>query len=448
MLSQHQPDTARVKTSHEVIASHNFDDSVLAGFRRGYREHAVSTAEKTLEAGASATETILQMAGWIQEMKLRLNRKEFGTFVKGLLQWVGGEARKYLDIARAFENFDLSRLVNLEPFIILKLRSKRYAPVVAKLREQPIITPQVVEDLIRKLLPKQSRKKLTDAISGWKQSQSGGTRYYNVILHDEETGLSIEQQAQAEGILPQRVIAEAVAARYKHKSSPVQLNEYVAAQLEELPTVVEHARALDAENRRLVHQLQQQKRKIAELEAQLAERVVPSSAEPESEVAIASRELNEYLECEAARIAPEQMTQDDLKTIEATDYSKPEPEHKHPDPVKKGDYLVEKEENTQSLKVQPQVFYEGDSVQIISSRQGAVFVSQIGVIKVANTVGCVVEVLGKTKWFCTDELVFVSATPQPPQEATPGVEPAVRWNYNPCASSHAETFAHSAKKCI
>lgn len=52
----------------EAIAPPKWDDSVLAGFRKGYREHATTTAEKTLTAGKSATEKILQMAGWIQEM--------------------------------------------------------------------------------------------------------------------------------------------------------------------------------------------------------------------------------------------------------------------------------------------------------------------------------------------------------------------------------------------
>lgn len=421
MLSQHQPDTAPVKTPPFAYAPHNFDAEVLAGFRNGYRQHAASTAEKTLAAGASATEAILQMAGWIQEMRSRLSRKEFSAFVKELLQWVGEEARKYLDIARAFNGFDLSRLLCLEPFTILKLRSKRYAPVVAALREQPVITPNVVRDLIRELLPKQSRKKRPDAISGWKQSQSGGTRYYNVILHDEETGLSIEQQAEAEGILPQRVIAEAVAARYEQKSNgTVQVSEYRAAQLEELPVVVEHARNLDAENRRLMYQLQQQERRIAELEAQLAFRVVPNESEQEDEVPRSSHSVNEYLEDQAVASAPERMTRDEPKNVEGNDYSKPGQESKHPSPVVEGDAAkgglplraraLEKEENTQRLKVEPQAIHVGDCVEIASSRQGAELVGQIGAVKVANTFGCVVEVSGKTKWFCSDELVLISAT--------------------------------------
>ena len=107
------------------IAPPNFDDSVLAGFRSWYREDATSTAEKTLTAGAVATQTLLQMAAWVQMEKTRLNRKEFGVFVKGLLQWVGDEARKYLDIARTFNDFEFTKLQKIEPFTLLKLRSKK-----------------------------------------------------------------------------------------------------------------------------------------------------------------------------------------------------------------------------------------------------------------------------------------------------------------------------------
>jgi len=88
---EQQPDTTTL---------FKFDDAVLAGFRIGYRQDAASTADKTLAGGALATQKLLQMAGLIQSMKMRLNRKEFGVFVKGLLQWGREEARKYLDIQR------------------------------------------------------------------------------------------------------------------------------------------------------------------------------------------------------------------------------------------------------------------------------------------------------------------------------------------------------------
>ena len=254
--------------------------------------------------------------------KSQLSRLEFGAFVKGLLQWVGDEARKYLDIARAFEGFDLSRLVSLEPFTILKLRSKRYAPVVAQLRSESVITHKRVQELIKELLPQPGQKPQQAPITGWKQCGSGGGRYYQVQLHDEQTGLMIEQQAKALGILPQRVIKDAIALlsqqnlpRYSHASD-------VAAQLEELQTVVDKARALDTENRKLAQELQKRDRTIADLEAQLAERLADSS----DEVTIASCELNEYLEEQVSAIISEEMTDYELETIEATDYSEPEQE--------------------------------------------------------------------------------------------------------------------------
>ncbi len=279
-------DSAEVPQHHEqtvdIIAPPKFNDTVLAGFRIGYRSDATSTAEKTLLAGGLATQTILQMVGWVQAMKTRLSRKEFSGFVKELLQWVGDEARKYLDIARAFEGFDLSRLQRLEPFTILKLRSKRYAPVVARLQEYLEITPRLVQELIQELLPKKSRKQPGEPISGWKQARSGGGRYYNVLLHDEESGVLIEQQAEAEGILPQMVIAQAVALRAQQKSSPVSPDASVASETEEIQTVVKQLSSLDAENRKLAQELEQRSCQIAELEAKLIEW---ESREPIEEIA-------------------------------------------------------------------------------------------------------------------------------------------------------------------
>lgn len=336
-----------------------FDNAVLAGFRIGYRDDAASTAEKTRTAGALATQTILQMAGWLQEMKSRLSRKEFGTFIKGLLQWVGDEAKKYLDIARAFQGFDLFRLQRLEPFTLLKLRSKRYAPVVARLRSQPVITPKLVQDLIDELLPKLTRKKPGEPISGWKQCRSGGGRYYRVELHDEETGLSIEQQALSENLLPQKVIAEAVALRAQHKSGSVQLSEYQVAQLEELHTVVDNARTLERENRKLGMELNRSYRRIAELEAKLAESVELDGVETD-EVATASCELNEYLEAQASAIASFEMVEHERETTEAFDYL---------EPVFEDDCFVEKEEDAQNLRAEDSsVLKQGDLVQISVAR--------------------------------------------------------------------------------
>jgi hypothetical protein len=298
-----QDNSPKVASFIEAIAPLTFDSAVLAGFRIEHREHATATAEKTLAAGQSATETILLMASSIQEMKARLSRKEFGTFVKDLLQWVGEEARKYLDIARAFDGFDLSRLLSLEPFTLLKLRSKRYAPVVAALREQPVITPKVVQDLIRQVLPKQPRKKTESDISGWKRNTRGGGRHYEVLLHDETTGLSIEQQAQAEGILPQKVIAEAVALRAKHKEATLvaQVTELVAHPSSEADDVQEYGQSHTKQVEELAP------REIALFENQLSlDDAIAISLPSESvddQVATQEHSVDQHLEQQVAAIA-------------------------------------------------------------------------------------------------------------------------------------------------
>lgn len=419
----------------------HFDDSVLAGFRQGYREHASSTAEKTLSATASATGTILQIAGWIQEMRSRLNRKEFGTFVKELLQWVGDEARKYLDIARTFKDFDLSRLQKLEPFTLLKLRSKRYLPVVERLQEELDITPKRVQELISELIPKQSRRKRAEKEHNDRQEYADGVLERHADAEDgtfyytlKEVKLSDHVGSWLEAKLESQTIGQILASVVLAPQS-----DRVLSQLEELHDVVEHARSLDAQNRKLEYELQKCDLRIAELEAKLEYKTgqsdameipLPSSAprvkpddvqedgdphsfelEIEDEVAIATRELNESLEEEAAAIAPEQVTGYELEAIEAIEYWEPKQTSSRFFPAGEDDCSLEPQEETKQVEParEPQVFQVGDQVEIVSSRQGAEFFEQIGVVKLAKWVGCVVEVLGKTLWFCSDELVLILA---------------------------------------
>lgn len=250
-------------------------------FRRGYAEHAVQVAHSIKQLVVTSAEGILRKAQLVAQMKLRLNRKEWGIWLREMLGWFGNEATQYLQVAKVFQDFDPAVFCDLEPFVILKLRTKRYALVVERLREELALTSQLVQDFIKELLPKQSKKKAEEPISGWKQTRSGGGRYYNVLLHDEQIGESIEQQAEAEQVLPQKVIAEAVALRAKQKSGSVLVSGYRAAQLEEIPQVVDNARSLDRENRRLELELSRRDRTIADLEAKLALRVATPLVEPD-----------------------------------------------------------------------------------------------------------------------------------------------------------------------
>ena len=127
------------------------------------------------------------------------------------------------------------------------------------------------------------------------------------------------------------------------------------------------------------------------------------------EVAIASTELYEYLENQVLTIISnvEHTTEHESQTPGATDYPDPEQKSEYLEQSFKDDCLVEKEQDRESLGLKLQVKQSGNRVEIVSSRQGEELVGLIGDVLVTNTSGCVVEVGGKTKWFCSDEILFV-----------------------------------------
>lgn len=382
----------------------------LESIRMGLRDVANETARNIQQLSQATVEQAMDIGQRLWRMQRDLKRKEYSVFLN-ILGWATTKARKFINLAKVFDGFEVSQLIRVELTTLLTLCSKRYQEVVSQLRETQEITQQLVEQLMKQ--SRTPRKPVQERVSGWKQNRVGGTRRYEVLLHSEDVGLSIEQQASSEGILPQKVIEEAVALRSQHKSSPVRIDEYYAAQLEELQTVVEHARSLNAENRRLAYQLQERDRMIAELEAKVASGAVPSLAEPDDvqkdEVELASTELSEYIEEQVKAITSytlEHTTEHESQTAGAKGCPQPEQESSNLEAGSSDDCLGKKGQDVQSLGLELQVFQSGEHVQIISSRQGDEFIGQTGYVLVANTSGCVVEVLDKAKWFCSDEIVL------------------------------------------
>lgn len=560
---------ASVPTDPPSLPSPTHD--ALESIRIGLREVAFKTAFQVQQLSQETVQKALQMGQQLWRMQRDLKRKEYGAFLS-ILGWASAKARKFINLAKTFDGFEPSQLIQVELTTLLGLCSSRYSSVVAQLREVQDITQELVEQLIKQNRP--ARKPKQDPISGWKQNRVGGTRRYEVILHDEVTGLLIEQQAEAERILPQKVIAEAVALLAQQKSADL---EGTVSELETNPQrgideVQEHAQPRTEE----VEELARTDSAFVEnqqspLDDQIA---FPEASEPVDEVTIAQREVEQYLEEQASAIAvlPEgavlagedeteiqwllnasldsveavireiparsayralyllnQFQSGDAKRMElleqrvtehhvavgavepgqvtakektwkdetqtrrqeteqATDNSKAEsvseclkltsedvqnlePEQNNilseGDLVQinvtrgnndktwnglfgyiqkfvastgkavvllQGDYRSKQffkdelklistvEENSQASVVvgggeeclppteaEPRVFQEGDRVEIVSSRQGDDLVWQVGVVDVANTVGCVVKVAGQIRWFCNDELLSHSA---------------------------------------
>lgn len=242
----------------------------IEGIRVVLRDIAYKTALDVRRLSQETVKQALQMGQWLWWMQRDLKRKEYRIFLS-ILGWATGKARKFINLAKTFDGFEPSRLFGVELTTLLLLTSSRYSSVVAQLREVENITQELVEQLIKENRPPKKPKQ--DPISGWKQNRSGGGRHYNLNLHDEETGLSIEQQAETEGILPQRVVREAVALRREQKDQP-SVEELRKQFQEELKAAVDEMRDRHIEMER---QLIAARSRVAELEMQMAQKTPPQS---------------------------------------------------------------------------------------------------------------------------------------------------------------------------
>lgn len=381
--------------------------AVLESIRVGLRNVAFENAQSIRKLAQGTVEQALQMGHELWRMNIDLKRKEYKAFL-GVLGWTTTKARKYINLAKTFDGFELSKLAGIELTTLFSLTTSRYQKVVTTLREIPDITQELVEQLMKQ--SRSPRKPLRNPISGWKQSRSGGGRYYNVLLHDERTGLLIEEQAEAEGILPQQVIAQAVALLAQSKTAQFQPDAYTLAQMQEFQAEVAQMRTLVHENQRLEIKLQEREQRIADLETQIAQLI-----EPVDEVTIASNELEQYLEQQVQEIAP----QETWECYCEKSQQELEQEAVSPEPAQEDSILVEvaqvsdrdKEESlaaiqkTMKARGQSQVFQVGDRVEIVSDRHGQDLVWQVGTVTAATSVGAAVEVAGQIRWFCTDEIV-------------------------------------------
>lgn len=190
------------ETDGAVSQSDAIAPETLKKFRRGYGEHAAQVADEIKQVVVTSAEGILRKARLVFDMKLRLNRKEWGVWLREMLGWFGNEATPYLQIAKTFQDFEPAVFCELEPFVILKLRTKRYAPVVVRLREELAITSQLIQNFIKEVIPKQSRKKKTatnygEAVLKQHPSAEDGTSYFTLNANlGEKAGSWLQQKLE------------------------------------------------------------------------------------------------------------------------------------------------------------------------------------------------------------------------------------------------------------
>jgi hypothetical protein len=163
-----------------------------------------------------ATENIISFAKWLANQKQILNKFDY----KQLLQrcgWKSKEEKLYLKVAATFEQFSPQNLIQVEPSTIFQLArsSKKYQCVLDALLKLPQITQEKVRSLIEATRkPKQPK---TEKPSIWRQTTNGG-RYCQIPpIHDQETGVTLQQMMDEEGLTAQNIITEAIALRQAYR---------------------------------------------------------------------------------------------------------------------------------------------------------------------------------------------------------------------------------------
>lgn len=120
------------------------------------------------------------------------------------------KANKHVRLWQTFADFPVRCLYKISLDTLHSLTQPRYKDLVERLRHLGQATQVVVEQMLKEMrLSKPPAVK--EPISGWKQDASGGGRHYLVQLYDEATGVAIEKVAKRQGVLPQKVVVDAIA---------------------------------------------------------------------------------------------------------------------------------------------------------------------------------------------------------------------------------------------
>ncbi len=154
----------------------------LQGIRIGWRDLACGTVQSIRRLSQATVEQALEIGLILLRIQKDLKKKEYSTFLS-VLGWASTKAKKFINLAKTFSGFELKQLIGIDITTLLSLCSKRYAGVVAQLREVDEITSELVEQLIKDT--RTPRKPKQEPISGWKRSRSGGGRYYSGLRSDE-----------------------------------------------------------------------------------------------------------------------------------------------------------------------------------------------------------------------------------------------------------------------
>ena len=174
------PGAEQTPTQSQALAP-----ETLKKFRRGYGEEAAQVAQQLRGIVVTSAEGVLRQAKLLLKLKERLNRKEWGIWLQEVLGWFGREVAPYLQIAKTFSKFNPAVFRELEPFTLLKIRTKKYAPLVERLREELVVTSKLIQNFISEVIPTPSKRKKAapnydEAVLKQRLNGEDGTFYFTL----------------------------------------------------------------------------------------------------------------------------------------------------------------------------------------------------------------------------------------------------------------------------
>lgn len=237
-----------------------------------HQEFAIATAREFNSSQVERIQNEMRQGRQILEAKERLTRrKEFSQW-KQSLSATAADIRKKVKLVLTFSDFPIEKIVAIASAVnIYTLCAPRFALVVEKLRELPVLAADRIKQMVKESRPARSPKQQQESSIEWQRDLSGGSRHLSINLYDDELAVEIKSVAEERQITAQKAIAEAF-----RKSKLVEQAQ--RERREAIAEVKEKQIELQKENIRLNDIVQQQNEYIQGLKAQVAVPRVQSSA--------------------------------------------------------------------------------------------------------------------------------------------------------------------------
>jgi hypothetical protein len=162
----------------------------------------------------SSTLGIIELARALLTDKQQLPKAEFNKIIQSF-GWGKGLVQRYIKIAQAFADVEISKLARIEPHTLFKITStKKFASVVESIKNSAgHITQQLVENLIGTLVAPRIAK--SDKPTIWRAEKDGSRSCVVPPIKEDDqfTGMCIQEAMDGEGMTPQGFVREAAAFR-------------------------------------------------------------------------------------------------------------------------------------------------------------------------------------------------------------------------------------------